>query len=76
MIYYDWWLQQGPGGPDDEGEPEDLEREQAREEFHALPTRARLKARRKQKRSTARRQNNPAWRRRQRRVDINAQELY
>jgi hypothetical protein len=74
MTDYDFWLLQGPGGPYDEPEPDP--HEQASEEFHELPPRLRFKVRRMAKRSTARRRQNRAWARRQRREDINAQVIY
>ncbi len=77
MTHYDWWIQQGPGGPYDEEPIISDEYEEAKMNFHSLVNPYTIaKARRMQKRSTARRRNNPAWSRRQRREDQNAQVLY
>lgn len=75
MTAYDFWLQQGPGGPDEE-EPEPTPTEQAQAAFYALPIEQRARARRLAKRSTDRRQANREWRRRQRREDINGQVIF
>lgn len=76
---YDWMLLQGPGGPCDEDPAADaFERkiDESRDFFRRLDPRGRAKARRMSKRSTQRRARVPAWRRRQRREDVNAQVLY
>lgn len=76
---YDFWLLQGTGGPYDENPADEaFEREIDRERaaFRRLDPRGRAKARRMSKRSTQRRARVHAWRRRQRREDVNAQVLY
>ncbi len=76
MTDYDYWLLQGPGGPYDDGDGLGDEADRASAHFHAMPPRARWKARRGQKRSTIRRLHNRDWRRRQRREDQNAQAVF